>query len=167
MLRFWLRLWLISSLHHLCQVESFLLFFLDIFLFLLVDLLHARLRALLFLFALIFLFKFLLGLLVSPVVIPEMPTVPLIMFQPFKPVVHIVLSYLNRMPNILLIGFLEQKILLMIVTLSPYCNVRRHHYVTPVPSHQTSCPILFLPTRSIAGQSSVGLCVPTEALFKG
>ena len=117
-LRLWLRL--TARFDHIGQVDILLLLFLDFLLFFLVDFLHARLRSsFLFLLAIVLLLQLLLGLLISPIVISKVPTVFLLMLQPFKPVVHIILCNFDRMPNILLIGLLEKQILLMIVAFAP------------------------------------------------
>ena len=46
-------------------------------------------------------------------------------------------------------------------------DVRRDDYVSPIASHKTACPILFLAAGSIAGESAIRLGVFAEALLEG
>ena len=53
----------------------------------------------------------------------------------------------------------------MIITLHSECNVRRYDDISPIALNQTGSSFLFLPTRCIARQGSIGLSVATKSLF--
>lgn len=146
MLWFWFRSFL--CFHHLLNTNLlfFLLFYLLLFF---LYLLHFRFVLFSFLFLFILFFQFFLCLLISSIIVSEMSTILLLMFNSLQPIIHIVLCYLNRMSNILVICLFEKEIMLMIVASYPNSNVGRNYDISPISTNKTGSSILFFSSWSI------------------